>query len=302
MIPKTMKFLAALLLMVFPASAIAADAVKMKHVLSIYADSKGGGMKNPEGVACGPGSAVIVADTGNGRLLKFSVQDKNLSGGEEIKLPEGVAPIRLQVNAKGEILVLDGRQRRILRLNPDGTFNAIFSPEGLATTTPVIPRSFKLDSADNVYLDDIFSGRIIVTDPAGKFLRQIEFPKDSRFISDLAVDQRGTIFILDSIKSVVYSAGPSDTSFSPLTKDLDKSVTFPVAMSLDAQGVLYLADEHGSGIVVIQRDGTVQGRLLTAGWKEGQLRYPDQICFNGKEEAFVADRENSRVQMFDVLR
>lgn len=302
MISTMMKFLAAILIMAFPVSATAADTVKLKHVLSMYADSKGDGMKKPEGVACGPGTAVIVADTGNGRLLKFSVQDDNLSGGEEIALPEGVFPVRVHVNSKGGIFVLDGKERRILVLNPDGTFKSAFTPEGLSSTAPVIPRSFTIDSADNVYIDDVFSGRIIVTDPAGKLLRQIEFPKDSGFISDIAVDKSGTIYILDCIKAVVYSAGPSATAFSPLTKDLDKSVTFPVAISLDSQGVLYVADEHGGGIVVLQRDGMVQGRLLTAGWKEAQLRYPEQICFNGKEEAFVADRENSRVQMFEVLR
>ena len=301
MLQTMIKFLAALLLMAFPASAMAADTVKLRHVLSMYADSKGGGMKKPEGVACGPGPTVIVADSGNGRLLKFSVQDKSLSGGEEITLPEGVVPIRLQVNSKGELFVLDGKQRRVLRLNPDGTFKS-FSPEGLSTSAPVIVRSFTIDSADNVYLDDVFSGRVIVTDPSGKFLRQIDVPKDSGFISDVAVDKRGTIFLLDCINAVVYSAGPSDTSFNPLTRDLDKYVTFPVTIALDSQGILYLADEHGGGIVVLQRDGKVQGRLLSAGWKDGQLRYPDQICFNGKEEAFVADRENSRVQMFDVLR
>jgi hypothetical protein len=38
------------------------------------------------------------------------------------------------------------------------------------------------------------------------------------------------------------------------------------------------------------------------GWKDGFLRYPAQLCVNDKGEVYVADRENSRVQIFTVVR
>jgi hypothetical protein len=38
------------------------------------------------------------------------------------------------------------------------------------------------------------------------------------------------------------------------------------------------------------------------GWNEGSLHNPSQICINDKDEVFVADRDNSRIQVFQLLR
>ena len=59
-----------LVLVVVPTKSFSGAALKFRHILSIYADDKDVGLKQPEGVACGPKSFLIVADTGNGRLLR----------------------------------------------------------------------------------------------------------------------------------------------------------------------------------------------------------------------------------------
>jgi len=38
------------------------------------------------------------------------------------------------------------------------------------------------------------------------------------------------------------------------------------------------------------------------GWNEGLLNAPSQMCINGKGQAFIADRGNSRVQVFSLVR
>jgi hypothetical protein len=38
------------------------------------------------------------------------------------------------------------------------------------------------------------------------------------------------------------------------------------------------------------------------GWNEGLLYYPSQMCISEKGEAFIADRGNSRVQVFNIIR
>lgn len=76
-------------------------------------------------------SLLIVGDTGNERLLRYSYQDRNLKGGTEIKVPELSNPIRLQINSKGEIFALDGKKRRIFRLSPEGAFKGYVDAEGV---------------------------------------------------------------------------------------------------------------------------------------------------------------------------
>ncbi len=285
-----------------PLSSFGAETVKLRHAATIYFDSKGAGLKRPEGVACGEGPSFIVADTGNGRLLRYSFQDGAPKGGDEFKVDQMSYPLRLQLSSKGDIFALDGKQRRIVHLGPDGAFKGYVDPAGLPSSAPFVPRSFKLDSADNIYILDIFSARVLVLDPSGKFVRQMDFPEKYGFFSDLAVDSKGTIYLLDSVDAVVYTAPKDAKEFSPLSKKLEEYVNFPSSMTVDGRGTIYLSDQNGSGVVILGPDGSFMGRSLVFGWKDGLLRYPSQLCTNEKGEFFVADRENNRVQIFTVIR
>jgi sugar lactone lactonase YvrE len=275
---------------------------KLRHAATAYLDSKEGSIRLAEGVACNESSLLIVADTGNGRLLRYSFAGNELKGGEQIKVDQMSYPVRVQLSPGGEIFVLDGKQRRIVHLSPEGVFKGYLEPAGLPEPSSFVLRSFKIDSAGNIYMLDIFSDRVIVLDPSGKYLRHVAFPEKHGFISDLAVDSQGKIFLLDSVESMVYVAAKDSKEFSPLTQKLEGYVNFPASIAVDNRGTIYLADQNGSGIVVVGQDGSFLGRAVIFGWKDGFLRYPAQLCVNDKGEVYVADRENSRVQIFTVVR
>ncbi len=131
---------------------------------------------------------------------------------------------------------------------------------------------------------------------------ELPLPKAAGFISDLTVDQAGTIYLLDSVNAAVYSAGKEEKEFKLLAKSLKEYMNFPTYLSADGRGGLYVVDRNGSGIVLIGTDGTFRGRQLTMGWKPGLLYYPSQIAFSGGDEALIADRDNSRVQVFRLVK
>jgi len=259
-------------------------------------------MKQPEGVACNDKNLLIVGDTGNGRLLQFTYQDKSLKGGKEIKVSQLTSPIRLQLNSKGEIFALDGKQRRIVRLSPNGEYKGHIGPEGIPPPTSFVPRSFKIDSRDFLYILDVFGARVIVVAPDGKYEKHIDFPKDYGFFSDVQVDIKGNIFLIDSVRNTLFSSSRDGKGFSSLTKNLKEYLSFPNYLTTDSGGNLYLVDENGAGIVILRMDGTFLGRQLNMGWTEGLLYYPSQMCVNAKGEAFIADRGNSRVQIFNLAK
>ncbi len=145
-------------ILLLPMKSFSAETVKFRYLQSIYFDEKGGGMKQPEGVACSEKGLLIVGDTGNDRLLRYILQDRSLKAGAEIKVQQLSNPIRLQMNSKGEIFALDGKKRRIIRLNPDGTFKGYVDAEGIPSPSTFVPRSFKIDRNNNIYILDIFSG------------------------------------------------------------------------------------------------------------------------------------------------
>jgi len=101
---------------------------------------------------------------------------------------------------------------------------------------------------------------------------------------------------------VIFSAAKDAKVFSPLSASLEEYMNFPVSMDVDSRGIMYLSDQNGSGVVIVGADGAFQGRSVVFGWKEGLVRYPSQICVSDRDQLFIADRENSRVQIFTLMR
>jgi hypothetical protein len=288
--------------LLLPMKSFSAETVKFRHLQSVYFDERGGNIKQPEGVACSDKSILVVGDTGNDRLLRYTFSEKNLKAGTEIKIPQLSNPIRIQINSKGEIFALDGKRRRVVRLTPEGTFKGYVEPGGIPSASAFVPRSIKTDANDNIYLLDIFTGRVLVLTPEGKYQKQIPFPKDYGFFSDLSVNPKGTLLLIDCVNAMVFSAAKDSNSFSPLTKNLREYLNFPTSITTDNRGTIYIVDQNGSGIVILGQDGSFQGRQLNMGWNEGLLYFPSQMCVNKKGEVFIADRGNSRVQIFTLVK
>jgi len=299
-----MKNIVLIALLLLPATALSVEVMQLRHVASIYDytetnDPKSAVIKinQPEGVACSGKSLVLVSDTAHGRIQPYTVQDDGAikaGPGAGIQVPY---PMHVRQNSKGDIFVLDGKQHKILHLNAAGEFKGAFEPEGVPAPGTFIPKNFAIDANDTVYILDVFASRVLVVSPEGKFQRQIGFPTSDGFFSDIAVDPQRRLFLLNSVTAAVYAAGPDDTAFSPLMNGLKDYVTFPTTLAADKQ-YLYVVDQFGSGVVILGKDGAFKGRKLIMGWKEGEIRYPSDICLNEQDEIFIADRGNNRVQMY----
>ena len=288
------------LVMAVASSALAADTVKFKFLNAVYLDAKGAPLRSPEGVACAGKSAVVVADSGNGRLVKYLLANDELKDGVEIKVAQLSYPIRVAANAKGELFVLDGKTRKIVRLAADGTFLGYLEPQNVPEPSAFVARSLATDKGDNIHLLDILGERVLTLDPAGKFLRQIPFPKGYGFFSDLNVDQRGNILILDSVKGEVSKAATDAVAFQTLATGLQAYLYFSVSIETDSQGRIFLLDQNDNAVILLGQDGSFQGRYLGMGWKGGLLYYPSQACVAEAGGFVIADRNNNRVQLFKI--
>jgi len=207
----------------------------------------------------------------------------------EIVLPQLPSPIRVEMNSKGEIFALDGSSRKIVRVAPTGEFLGYFAPAGDVQGT-VVPRSLRIARDDSVYLLDVSAARVLVLDPSGKILREVPFPKGYGFFSDLAVDVGGNILLLDSVRRMVFKVAKNSPEAAQLGESLKEEAYFPVSITTDKQGTIFLVDQNGSGIVILGPDGSLRGRRLSMGWKDGFLRYPAQMCVTENGAAFIADR------------
>jgi DNA-binding beta-propeller fold protein YncE len=304
MLRSLMKYVAAGMIVMTPAISFAAETLKLRHILTITGDENDKQLSSPDGVACNDKS-ILVADTGNSRLVLYSFQDKILKGGTEIRLPQLPYPVQVEFTPAGGILALDSKLRKISQISPAGAFTSYLALQGVPEPAAFAPRSFKVDATGAIYLLDLLGERVLIADAAGKYLDQIPLPKTKGFFSDLAVKPQGDVLLLDSVAASVYVSKKSTagfTPFEPFAQDLGKFLNFANYITTDNRGVVYIVDHNGGAVVSLSQDGAFLGRQLNLGWKSGTLFYPGQICVTPTSEIFVADRGNSIVQAFEILK
>ena len=281
---------------------VAAQAAKFRHLLSIYADDKSVALNLPEAVACGANGQVVVGDTGNNRLVRFTYGDKTATPAGAIQVPQLSAPSRVRLNSKGDIYALDGKQHRIVRLSAAGEFKNTLAFDGAPSPSSIVVKSFAIDANDSVYALDVFSGRVLIADAQDKFQRSLPFPDGFGFAADVAVDDAGSVLLLDGTKRRLYVAEKDAKGFTRVGGDLSEAIaTMPTYLAA-SKGTVFIVEGSGSRIVSLRRDGTFMSRALSGGQEDGALNQPSQLCINDKDEVFVADRDNSRVQVFQLIR
>lgn len=287
-------------LIVLTGSFAMADEVKLRALRPIYTDGDGSPIQGPEGIGCVQGTEIIVADTGNRRLLRYALTEDTIEYMGEIAVPQLRRPIHAEVDPQGTIYALDEEEMRIVRLSPQGAFVGYVEPGGASGR--IVPRSFKLDEEGNLHLLDVFSERVLVVDSSGATRREIAFPEQYGALADLVVDGRGQVFVIDSVRKEILSAGKGDAVLSLLEQNLKGKAEFPTSIAADDAGNLFVGDQNGGTILVLGRDGSFRARQSGMGWKDGLLRYPSMLCIDEQDLLFVADRANNRIQVFAIVR
>jgi sugar lactone lactonase YvrE len=269
----------------------------LKHERSIYTDEGRGRLEAPEGVACGDDGSLVIADSGHGRLLTYTWLEGALRGGKPIALPQLPAPTRIQLDGAGNLLVLDRKLRRIGRIDAGGAFAGYL---GVVSATAIVPVAFKLGPSGNVYLLDAPGRRLLVIEPSGRIARAVALPESGSF-TDLALGAGGSVYAVDAVAATVWVVDAEGGAFRRLTPSLKARIRFPTDMASDGRGRLYIVDHHGDAIVALGEDGSFQGRALGSGRADGLLSHAAQLCVT-RDFVFVADRDNNRVQVFEILR
>jgi DNA-binding beta-propeller fold protein YncE len=277
-----------------------ADSVKLRPLAPLYLDGEGAPIRKPRGVGCGASGVIVVADSGNARLLRYRVTEGEIVPLDVLMAPQLAQPVHVAVTSSDDVLALDAKQRRIVRFAASGQFQGYLELTGAAGE--IVPKSFALDREDHLFVLDIFSERVLVADLGGAVNREISFPEEFGMLSDLVVDARGRVFVIDSVKKRLLVAGKEDSRLTEAKENLAGKAMFPTSLTADDSGNLYVADQNGGAILVVGADGAFRARQSGQGWKPGLLRYPSSLCIDHNDYLFVADRANNRIQIFAIIR
>lgn len=184
-------------------------------------------------------------------------------------------------------------------------------PEGWSFTEVV---GVGVDSRDRVYVFCRGAHPLIVFDKEGRFL---DAWGEGRFVRShgIFVTRDDRVFLVDDVGHTVYrfstdgrleltigDGRPSDTGYAPGRAPVRRAAgpfntVTNVAVAPD--GEIYAADGYGNARVHrFAPDGTLRQSWGEPGRGPGQFNLPHGIAIDSGGQVYVADRENSRVQLF----
>jgi DNA-binding beta-propeller fold protein YncE len=183
-------------------------------------------------------------------------------------LPEGTkmgAPSSVAFDARGHMLVFNRGPHPLMEFDAHGSFVRAFG-EGMY----VRPHGMRLDSQGNIWTTDVAGHIVMKMSPAGEVL--------------LTLGTRGQPGNWDETANSHLLYEPADIAFAP-----------------------------GGDVLVVQGHGRGEGRVLRfdktgrfikswggKGTAPGEFDQPHSILVDQQGQILVADRENRRVQLFDL--
>ena len=258
---------------------VLAAALPLEPASSGYADEKGVMLRSPEGSRHRRRHRRRGGYRQRPPVL-FTFRDGKLVAGGEVRAPELGRPTRIQLDSKGNVLALDGKGRRIVRIGAGGTFAGFLQLAGIPQGNGFFPISFKIGPGDAVYLLDASSARVVVVDAAGHSSATRVAAR--RLFHGHRGRRAGCRVRHRRRRAQLFLARPGTSAFAPAGRPLKDVLNFPTYLTLTAQGPIVLVDQHGNGLVVLGKDGAYLGRRLSIGWSEGLVYYPSQVCIDSR--------------------
>ncbi len=159
----------------------------------------------PLGVALSPSGAVVyVADTGAGRVVRFTSSGQPLGTFGSVAF---VRPVALAVGPGGVVFVADAGRRRVFEFSPAGALLASWGGAGSAPGRFLEPSGVAVDSAGHVFVSDRAAGRVQEFSAHGRLLAAWGAPGggpgELSAPSGLAVDCRGDVLVADTASNRV---------------------------------------------------------------------------------------------------
>jgi DNA-binding beta-propeller fold protein YncE len=255
-----------------------------------------GEFDSPAAMAVDRNGNVLIADTGNGRIEKFSPAGIFLTSIGQFDAPNGIAIDRL-----GNIYVAEvGFKHRVQKLDPDGAFIAEWKgPEpGFYG-----PRRITIGPDDSIYVVDSGRNRIVKFTPDGQVLASwgSEGNGDGQFkgLSSVALDPvNNKLYVADPLNSriqVFDSNGKFLTKWS--VPEWRQTLGFE-DLAIDPQiGRLYASSAHMNSVLIFGLSGNRLGTLTPK--PPDKLDAPSALAL-AKGKLLVLNTASARVSVIDL--
>jgi DNA-binding beta-propeller fold protein YncE len=290
----------------FPATPLQAPGTQLPRfsslpegVTNMFEGGRGTGkgeFDSPTAIAVDPNGNVLVADTNNGRVEKFSPSGTFVTSIGQFEAPNGIA-----IDRGGNIYVAEiGSKHRVQKLAPDGGFIAEWKgPEpGFYG-----PRRIAIGPDDSIYVVDSGRNRIVKFNPDGQVLASwgSEGSGDGQFkgISSVAVDpMNNKLYVADPLNRRIQIFDQNGKFLSKWSiPEWGQTLGFE-DLAVDSQtGRLYASSAHMNSVLIFDFRGTRLGSLTAK--SPDRLEGPSALALANRK-LYVLNMAGNRVSVIDL--
>src|SRR6266516_4890827 len=241
-----------------------------EDVATMFEGGKGtaeGQFASPTGIAVDGNGDTFVADTGNGRIEKFSSNGKfgKIIGSKGNGHGQFSAPNGLAIDQAGNIYVAEAGNQRVQKLSPDGSFIGEWKGTQLGFYGP---RRIAIGPDDSVYVVYQGHNQIVKFNPDGEMLAVW----GNKGNGDAQFDDPTSVAV-DPATNNVYVADPLNKRVQVFDENGNFLTKWPVPewgqpvgfedLAIDSQtGRLYASNAHISTVFIFDLNGTRIGSLM----------------------------------------
>jgi DNA-binding beta-propeller fold protein YncE len=258
-----------------------------------------GEFDSPTGIAVDSSGNVLVADTMNGRIQKFSPNGTFVTsigtrgkGHGQLGEPNGIA-----IDRAGNIYVAEASNSRVQKLAPDGTFISEWAPGFYG------PRKIAIGPDNSIYVVDQGLTRIVKFNPDGQVVASWGSGGSGngqfRDHTSIAVDPTtNKVYVADPINKRIQVF---DSNGKFLNKWAVPEWGQPVGfedLAIDSQaGRLYASSAHMNGVFVFDLNGARLGSLTPK--PPDKLEGPSALALTDRK-LYVLNMGGNRVSAIDL--
>lgn len=248
-------------------------------------------------------SEVVVYDPDG--VMQYRLSSINDEKGEEIKF---YSPYGLAVDDENNKLyvcdytvrVLDKAGNYLYSLTPPP--EAVLDAPGLGTARPNMVSLYKdkvyVTSRDGIFVFDNTGKYITRWGTRGSAVGQYDFP------NGIATDpETGNIFVVDTNNWRLVSLTPDGKPRWIIGAWEDAKIGSPFhlprSVAIGPDGLVYVSDVPDR-ILVFDQDGTLKAIIGERGTEDAQLNFPEGMAISSSNKLYIADRENNRVQVWQL--
>ncbi len=271
-------------------------------------------LKTPLGVAVDGNDNVYVSNTGNSEVIVYD-SDGNLlyrinkftdDQGQDMQLysPYGLAVD--DVNNKlyicdYSVRVLDKYGKYLYSLAPPE--GVVVNPPGQAAARPnevaLYNNKVYVTSRDGVFIFDNQGKYLDHWGTRGDAMGQFDFP------NGIAVDpNNGNVYVVDTnnwrLEALTADGKPRWAIGNWADAGIGSPFHLPRSVAISPNGLLYVSDIPDR-ILVFDLDGNLKSIIGERGTEDTQINFPEGMTVSSSNKLYVADRENNRVQIWQLV-